>query len=555
MSIRLTGGSTSYISYAPSYNIPAGSGDYIRNEILNNEPWTLSIWAYSTSPSSRYLFSLYKNTPSLRFALADADYNTGSIIMYEYESASKYTHTTIPAAPQINKWNHFCFVFESGFHTCYFNGSGYRVAAGYSAFLYDKPNNLKVGASHSSPAGFIGSMAEFAMWSGVLREPDILALASGFSPDMVNPDALILYTPLDDSPFLYDGSVGDGYSYFDKINKPTSYSPDINSFNSTSVYNPSGHPAMMRSPGIQNTYSVLGQDSTLNLFLQCTEVGSGNLDMFIPGAVHMSGDFSLFTWGHMFCATSGEEETNAYNIGFDTGFRRAITFNNSPPFHIIGHVPETYEDELELYLEARQIHASSVPLFVHGIFSDTETMNLYLKSHTGVEASGTQSMFIWSAANSGIFKALELVITASNEPTGFMNLAMRGPFHQDGSASMNLFLKRYEDANGVAQINDTVPLFMSNNYVLYSSSVDLFMNAPSGTDGAVPWTGSMNLFINRYSNSQDGNLPLSLFGPSGYEENVTLYLEGMPNIHEAIDMIISGATQNTNNITLYTHGF
>ncbi len=122
--------------------------------------------------------------------------------------------------------------------------------------------------------------------------------------------------------------------------------------------------------------------------------------------------------------------------------------------------------------------------------------------------------------------------------------------------TMNLFLKALGDESGFQTTTKTTTLFLENTVVADSGNVTLVMwNQGTGESGSIPFSGNMNLFINRQFESTAHRFPLYTAGPSGFNNTLTLFMQGNPNARSGISMFIDAVGKETKAVTLYGHGF
>jgi len=281
-------------------------------------------------------------------------------------------------------------------------------------------------------------------------------------------------------------------------------------------------------------------DNELDLFIK-NRGAAENLDLFIDGSLASNDNMPLHVLGGVH-VNNGPSGVPVYISG-------SILNEFIPLYTLAG----TKFDDTTLYINGAPI-SGSIPLYIKGGLYDNASMNLYSSGLTPLESSGDISLFMWSTTNSGVFNTtpLHIGISGTPDPDYQLNLVMQGDASSDLTSNMNLFL---ENDNSV---NDNIPLFLQNDYVLESGNIPLFMAAPSGTLGAVPFNDNMNLFINRQFNGVHHRVSLHLLAQSGENNNMNLFVEGgesgvnnnmplvMPNILES---------QPSGSMELYTHGF
>ncbi len=199
-------------------------------------------------------------------------------------------------------------------------------------------------------------------------------------------------------------------------------------------------------------------------------------------------------------------------------------------------------------------------LFINGVFTDTRTMNLYIKGNPPFNASGNFPLYM--TATSGLtqgFTSVPLFIKSFNNPfpTGSMNLFLSAPATITNSLTntMNLFMKGLGDESGFQASTKTINMFIQNDAIAHNSGVNLFMSQGGTSSGYTPVSGFMNLFINRRFESVAHNLPMFINGPSGENNNITLFMQAQPNDRSGMSLLIDGIGAVNNPMNLYSHGF
>lgn len=219
-----------------------------------------------------------------------------------------------------------------------------------------------------------------------------------------------------------------------------------------------------------------------------------------------------------------------------------------------GGVSKTKIDDFTLYLEGHQdINDSGTPLYIAGGLADEE-MNLFVKGFGGT-VSGDIGLYMWSTTNSGVYTNMPMYLKAQ-EPSGTetaeMNLFLKGLQYGEDTANMNLFLK-----NAYPSTNNSIDMFIQNEWEsVDDSGTTLFIKSQDGTEGWGWKKNDMDLYIARGNDSVSDDLTLYMPGPTQDTDEVTLFLEGMPNINTNTDLTIIGSEQSTDDdLELYTHGF
>lgn len=244
------------------------------------------------------------------------------------------------------------------------------------------------------------------------------------------------------------------------------------------------------------------------LYLHVWNPDSGNIPLWIGGAF-VQDDIPLYIRG----LSSGEFDIDLYAGG-----------------HI------TSSGDTTLYIRGFDVASGELPLFIDGRGEEV-TDDIPLHTKAGLAGGG---------GDSPSYISLYLLADPTNET---LPLYTAGPPSEVTTTNMKLFIRRaYEwDDNDIS-------LYINNT--LTWSGIPLYMMAPSGTDGAIPFSGEMNLFIARDSEGVDYHMPLYVSGPEQDSGDITMYIEGGPSLHDEITLVIPNSVDTTtDDTTLYTHGF
>ena len=249
---------------------------------------------------------------------------------------------------------------------------------------------------------------------------------------------------------------------------------------------------------------------SLDLYLQQSTVWDG-LDLYIQGCVRTSGSFPLFIAGD-------------------------YSFNQFP-----------------LYIQGHDTLNSGIPLSIVGGYQ-TANMPLYINCDPYSQSSGTMPLYLWATTNSGISSSTTLFI-GENAPSGVqsagMNLYINGPNSARVTAAMPLFIKKDVDNN-----SNYISLYCHNAYAASSGYLTLYLQAPSGTLGAVPSSGAMNLFIARDTESVAHNFNMFISGPQSGSDSIAFYINGSTPYFSSFSLYTDGkGVAQSDTLKLYTHGF
>lgn len=203
-------------------------------------PLTLACWAYLNNITAQHsLVAIPRSNNSIDYFTLDAAGNVGGDPLH---ATARDSGTSASAATSAgysaSTWFHAAAVFASATsRTVYLDGgsSGSNATSIVPASL----DRVSVGyLGRSSPVNYAdGLIAEVGIWNAALAAADIARLASGFSPVLIRPDALVAYYPLLDvtDPQLTRVGTGPSLAF---TNTPT-----LGSHHPT-VYYPTGTPSL-----------------------------------------------------------------------------------------------------------------------------------------------------------------------------------------------------------------------------------------------------------------------------------------------------------------------
>lgn len=417
--------------------------------------------------------------------------------------------------------------------TSYYIDLDCNISSGIYEFERSEYNNkaIKVDlwarSNSSNPSGYVNANIAFLqndngaayVWSGypaqVAQNDFSLVTISGKIFDLngnpVDTDQLSIssfqrYFSFLGSNYKSTASLGLGAWYRDI---GTTYSGDINIY-SARVYVDAW--CTIPSTGNSLTLYTSGQYKSmesLDLFLQ-QSTADNNTDLFIQGVGLTNNSTDLFIAG---------------------GFRF---------------------DSTTLYIGGLDTANSGCSLYMDGGIQKA-TMPLHIYSAPPSQMSGNIPLSIWATTYSGTSNGISLFVgesAPSGVKTAGMNLYVKGPESARITAGMNLFLKREAYAE-----NNSLTLYCANEFTGASGNLTLYMSAPSGTLGAIPVSGSMNLFINRSVESVDGGMTMYTSGPQSAQQAVEMYINGGTPYFSSIPLSIDGIGVKNNAVKFYTHGF
>lgn len=207
-------------------NFGAASSQYLIGSAPSNllgPPLTMACWHQmgDTSGTIKTLMALTDGVIGTRNAIAVNELGTVATFATIATSASFGAGSATGGSSVLGQWNHHgLIVSPTNFVTAYCNGV---AGAGGSASL--PPINSVTFGAPVSPNGSStyaytnGAIAEAAIWNDALSAADFASLATGVSPLLVRPDALVAYWPL----LGYDSPASDriGRKVLSPVNGPT----------------------------------------------------------------------------------------------------------------------------------------------------------------------------------------------------------------------------------------------------------------------------------------------------------------------------------------------
>lgn len=166
-------------------------------------PLTLSIWfRHTNQPTTEELLTLHLGAGGdTRYGLwLYSDKSVLATARNDAAGGQAEAQTLATSAEQV--WHHGAAVFTStSSRAAYLNGANKATnAAVIGAFT---PAGVGIGKS-IDVQGFTGQLAHAAIWTAALDDAEIAALAAGFDPRMIRPDALAAYWPLESDAPLPD---------------------------------------------------------------------------------------------------------------------------------------------------------------------------------------------------------------------------------------------------------------------------------------------------------------------------------------------------------------
>ena len=333
------------------------------------------------------------------------------------------------------------------------------------------------------------------------------------------------------------------------------------------------------------TFGSYNDNSNMNLYVHGLglEQHSGEVDLFLAEN-HISGEMNLFLKGidwnfidregldlHVSGATDPQtfNDVELFMSGSASDWYMNLSvggsdsFNDSLMVSVLGGVSNNVDlsvyglgpinNSANLSVISYLNDSGEFPTYVYGGMSSD--MPLYINAVPAGTSNSDVDIFMLGTDEDGIFGTLDLFVEGNNSPSGVMNLTIPGEATYTSTKYMNLFTQAPGNLDGSITTAGYLDFALRNDWSSSNSGLSLFLPTASGTEGAVPVNGSMNMYIGRDSESLSHNLPMALYGPSGENNLVNLFLEGLPNYRDSLEFSISGIEQKTDNIRLYLNGF
>jgi hypothetical protein len=267
-----------------------------------------------------------------------------------------------------------------------------------------------------------------------------------------------------------------------------------------------------------------------NAHLDIVESNRNTFSALIPGAIpRISGQFTM--------DYAGSTAINNALLDFDVIISGTNAFNSG----------------FSLYTYGRDTFSGIINLYTSGISRPNSNMPLYLRGPSTISGTTTLPLFIFSTTHSGLFGDIPLMIgyqDGTPDPRSALPLYIGGPPSNSLNSSMNLFLEN----NTI--LSSGLNLFLKNSYIASSGTLQLFLSAPSGTLGSIPYSGNMPLYMSRRSEAMGNNMTLYLKTSESSTSNFNLWISGsnVPTTNIPLYLkVINNATLS--GVTLYGQGY
>ena len=151
------------------------------------------MWFYQTSATDQITGGQELN--STHYVLFDTN---GTTLGIAYASQNGGSQTAVSATTNyaLNSWHHAAYTSTSALGTIYLDGGGKNTVVPVGGAGSFPGTTTPVTGGAAQLRFFDGRIAEFAMWTAVLTDAEILALAKGIPPSQIRRNSLVLYWPL-----------------------------------------------------------------------------------------------------------------------------------------------------------------------------------------------------------------------------------------------------------------------------------------------------------------------------------------------------------------------
>lgn len=232
--------------------------------------------------------------------------------------------------------------------------------------------------------------------------------------------------------------------------------------------------------------------------------------------------------------------------------------SDSMNLFIQGHIESS--GSMNLFMHGHTDITGNMPLYITSQASASGNFTLYLKTDTLHSGNSNVSLFTWASSTgvgvTGILDSMTLMVQSDKLPDD-ITLFIKGPDSAETNDETTLYISGHH-LSTTACLN----LFMQN--VAATGDMSLFIKGKritSGStpqtpsDGWIPATGSITLFINRPDES--ASMKLFIKAIDGESSGTLNMYIGGANIPTGTLNLVMPSTVDvfSENVNLYTHGF
>jgi hypothetical protein len=191
--------------------------------------------------------------------------------------------------------------------------------------------------------------------------------------------------------------------------------------------------------------------------------------------------------------------------------------------------------------------SGNLPLYMSGSIQSSGNFNIFIEGK--INSSGSFDSYIYGHDDSN--QALMMVVKSPTLGSGLQGTEMTivGPNQLPYSGIIPMVV--YQNTSP----NMSMDMFIQNNNIASNGRFNMFIQAPSGTYGAVPWSGVLPMYVARDSEGIDAGINLYIGGPSTQESGFNMFVNGANLLAGQLNMSISGGGPISSPINLFTHGF
>ncbi len=294
--------------------------------------------------------------------------------------------------------------------------------------------------------------------------------------------------------------------------------------------------------GEKTTTTNLGNDGSwlnANILININEGGRSTWQPLIPNLyISVSGHLQHFA-----------EATNYYFSGMElmvSGLPVPPTgVTNSLDLYTYGQAPSSGNIDLIAWCEPP---SGLFPMTLTGHIANSGSFNMFLGS--AFFGSGNLDMYTYGREDSTKSIFLTMVAPPLASGTGGPDMIISGPSFLPYTGILPMVV--YYDTSPLKSFD----MFLQNNNVASTGMISMFLQAPSGTYGAVPWSGVLPLYIARSSEGIDGGISMYISGPDSLSASgLDMYIDGCTSSTGSFDMSLSGIGTNNQNLNIFLHGF
>lgn len=168
--------------------------------VVTVAPFSMSCWFNSSSSvGERWLMGLGLNGGGGSTVRAGLVMANGSLAVKAQScDGGGAVNATSSASASASTWSHAGGVWSAGnARAAYVNGANKGTEATLRDLTGADTTGIGVGVDSTGPInGWIGDLAEAAIWSVALDDAEMAALGKGFDPRLIRPTALVAYWPV-----------------------------------------------------------------------------------------------------------------------------------------------------------------------------------------------------------------------------------------------------------------------------------------------------------------------------------------------------------------------